>query len=111
MCTVGASCTIPHNVVRNVLVIVIKEIGYEVKYEHEGGINDDRKPGDIIAYNSKRNKNILIDVAMESRSLMAARWAKEWARKKMRLAGDGLMSRMALECPPPTGPPVPERTH
>ena len=59
--------------VRSVLVKAIKEIGYEVKYEHGGGLNDDRKPGDIIAYNWKRNKNILIDVAMESRSPMKLR--------------------------------------
>ena len=73
MCTVSVSCTLRHNVVRSVLVKAIKEIGYEVKYEHGGGLNDDRKSEDIITYNWKRNENFLIGVAMESRSPMKLR--------------------------------------
>ena len=67
MSTDGTSCTLRHHEVRSFLAKAIKKVRYYVEYKHEGGLNDDRKPGDIIACNWKGNKHLLIVVAITNR--------------------------------------------
>ena len=64
MCIGGASCTLRHNEVRSTLAKALENAGYETGFEHGGGLNDERKPGDIIAYNWKGTKHLLVDVAV-----------------------------------------------
>ena len=64
MCIGGASCTLRHNEVRSTLAKALGNAGFETGYEHGGGLNDGRKPGDIIAYNWKGTKHLLVDVAV-----------------------------------------------
>ena len=64
MCIGGASCILLHNEVRSTLAKALGNAGYETGYEHRGELNDGRKPGDIIAYNWKGTKHLLVDVAV-----------------------------------------------
>ena len=64
MCTGGASCSLRHNEVRGVLAKALDNAGFETGYEHGGGLNDERKPGNLIAYNWKGTKHLLVDVAI-----------------------------------------------
>ena len=64
MCTGGASCHLRHNEVRSVLAKALDSAGFETGYEHSGGLDDERKPGDIIAYNWKGTKHLLVDVSV-----------------------------------------------
>ena len=49
---------------RDVVGKAFQAIGYEIGYEHGGGLQDGRKPGDVIVYNWKNRKHLLIDVAI-----------------------------------------------
>ena len=60
----GASCTLRNNEVRGVLAKALDSAGFETGYEHSGGLDDERKPGDIIAYNWKGTKHLLVDVSV-----------------------------------------------
>ena len=53
-----------HNSIRDLLAKAIEKVGYQVGYEHSGGLPDERRPGDIIVYNWTRNKHLLIDVGI-----------------------------------------------
>ena len=64
MCIGGASCHLRHNEVRGVLAKALDSAGFQTAYEHSGGLNDERKPGDIIAYNWKGTKHLLVDVSV-----------------------------------------------
>ena len=64
MCTGGASCILRHNEIRSILAKAIQDAGFKVGYAHGGGLHDDRKPGDIIAFNWKGPKHLLIDVSV-----------------------------------------------
>ena len=64
MCTGGASCILRHNEIRSILAKAIQDAGFKVGYEHGGGLHDDRKSGDIIAFNWKGPKPLLIDVSV-----------------------------------------------
>ena len=64
MCTGGASCHQRHNEVRSVLAKALDSAGFETGYEHSGGLHDERKPGDIIAYNWNGSKHLLVDVSI-----------------------------------------------
>ena len=44
-CVLAKRRTLHHNEARNVLAKAIKEVRYDVKYEHAGGFSDGRKPG------------------------------------------------------------------
>ena len=59
---IRAWCHIRHNEIRSVLAKALDNAGFETGYEHSGGLNDERKPGDIIAYNWKGTKHLLVDV-------------------------------------------------
>ena len=59
--TGGSSCILRQNEIRNILAKVIPDIGLKVGYEHGGGSHDNRKSVDIIAYNWKEPKLLLID--------------------------------------------------
>ena len=39
-------------------------MGFKIGYEHNGGLPDERRPGDIIVYNWKGDKHLLIDVSV-----------------------------------------------
>ena len=64
MCGSGPSRIWRHNSIRNLLAKAIENVGYTVGFEHNGGLPDDRRPGDIIAYNWMGNKHLLIDVGV-----------------------------------------------
>ena len=64
MCKGGASRILRHNEVRDIVGKAFQEIGYEIGFEHGGGLQDGRKPGDVIVYNWKNRKHLLIDVAI-----------------------------------------------
>ena len=64
MCKAGPSRTWRHNSIRNLLAKAIENVGFKVGFEHNGGLPDDRRPGDIIVYNWTRNKHLLIDVGV-----------------------------------------------
>ena len=63
-CGGGSSRLLRHNSVRDVLARAIRDIGCIVDFEHGGGLRDGRRPGDIIVYNWKQDKHLLIDVAI-----------------------------------------------
>ena len=63
MCKAGrASRTWWHNSISNLLAKAIESSGYKIGYEHNGGLTDNRRPGDIIVYNWSGNRHLLIDV-------------------------------------------------
>ena len=64
MCTGGASCHLRHSKVRSVLAKALDNTGFKTGYEYSGGLNDERKPSDIIAYNWKGTKHLLLDVSV-----------------------------------------------
>ena len=92
MCTGGISRILRLNEVRNIVGKAFKDIGYEIGFEHGGGLLDGRKPGDVIFYYWKNRKHLLIDVAVTNpfaatnhphlfaNGLVDA--AKDWEQKK-----------------------------
>ena len=64
MCKSGPSRIWRHNSIRDLLAKAIENVGYQVGYEHSGGLPDERRPGDIIVYNWTRDKHLLIDVGV-----------------------------------------------
>ena len=63
MCKGGPSRTWRHKI-RDLVAKAIENVGYRVGLEHNGGLPDERKPGDIIVYNWSRDKHLLIDVGI-----------------------------------------------
>ena len=64
MCGSGPSRIWRHNSIRDLLAKAIENVGFKVGFEHNGGLPDDRRPGDIIVYNWERDKHLLIDVGV-----------------------------------------------
>ena len=64
MCGSGPSRTWRHNSLRNLLAKAIESVGFKIGYEHNGGLHDGRKPGDIIVYNWGIDKHLLVDVGV-----------------------------------------------
>ena len=64
MCGSGPSRTWRHNSLRNLLAKAIEGVGFKIGYEHNGGLHDGRKPGDIIVYNWNGDKHLLVDVGI-----------------------------------------------
>ena len=64
MCGSGPSRTWRHNSLRDLLAKAIESVGFNIGYEHNGGLPDDRRPGDIIVYNWNGDKHLLIDVSV-----------------------------------------------
>ena len=66
ICKGGASRILRYNEVRDIIGKAFKDIGYDIGYEHGGGLLDGSKPGDVIVYNWKNRKHLLIDVEVTS---------------------------------------------
>ena len=64
MCKGGPSRILRHNALRDTLAKAIKYAGFTIELEHGGGLDDGRKPGDIIVYNWRERKHLLIDVGV-----------------------------------------------
>ena len=41
-----------------------RDVGFKTDIEHGGGLGDERRPGDIIIYNWRDGRHLLIDVAV-----------------------------------------------
>ena len=64
MCSGGCSRTMRHNTVRDLIAKAVRDLGYRTDIEHGGGLGDQRRPGDVIVYNWREGKHLLIDVAV-----------------------------------------------
>ena len=64
ICGGGSSRFIRHNTMRNIIAKAARDVGFSTDLEHGGGLGDDRKPGDVILYNWRDGRHLLIDVAV-----------------------------------------------
>ena len=64
ICGSRLSRTWRHNSLRDLLAKAIESVGLQIGYEHNGGLPDNRRPGDIIVYNWNGDKHLLIDVSV-----------------------------------------------
>ena len=64
MCSGGCSRNMRHNTVRDLIAKAAIDLGYRTDFEHGGGLGDHRRPGDVIVYNWRDGKHLLIDVAV-----------------------------------------------
>ena len=64
MCGGGASRNLRHNNVRNIIAKAARDVGFKTGLEHGGGLGDKRRPGDVIVYNWRDGRHLLIDVAV-----------------------------------------------
>lgn len=65
MCGGDEGGILRHNGVRDALYDYAKLAGYKVEKKHEGGLDDERRWGDIIIYNyDGRDRHTLIDVTV-----------------------------------------------
>ena len=64
MCAGGSSRILRHNTLRDTVAKAVREAGLKTDIEHGGGLADKRRPGDVIVYNWKDGKHLLIDVAV-----------------------------------------------
>ena len=52
------------NALRTLLAKAIESVGFNIGYEHNGGLPGDIQPDDIIVYNWKTDKHLLINVSV-----------------------------------------------
>ena len=64
MCGGGTSRCLRHNNIRNTIAKAVRDVGFRTDLEHGGGLGDQRRPGDIIVYNLRNGRDLLIDVAV-----------------------------------------------
>ena len=64
MCGGGHSRTFRHNTIRDIIAKAARDVGCTTDIEHGGGLGDERRPGDVIIYNWRDGKHLLIDVAV-----------------------------------------------
>ena len=64
MCGGGSSRVLRHNTIRNILAKAVRDVGFRTDIEHGRGLGDQRRPGDIIVYNWREGRHLLIDVAV-----------------------------------------------
>ena len=64
MCGGGTSRVLRHNNTRNIIAKAARDVGFRTDLEHGGGLGDQRRPGDIIVYNWRDGRHLLIDVAV-----------------------------------------------
>ena len=64
MCGGGHSRILRHNTIRNIISKAARDVGFTTDIEHGGGLGDERRPGDVIIYNWRENRHLLIDVAV-----------------------------------------------
>ena len=60
----GHSRILRHNTERDVIAKAARKVGYKTDIEHGGGLRDQRRPGDVIIYNWREWRHLLIDVAV-----------------------------------------------
>ena len=63
-CPGAGSTRIRHDAVRDIVLKAFQNVGYTAKIEHSGDLGDKRRPGDVIVYNWKGSKHLLIDIAV-----------------------------------------------
>ena len=63
-CHGGYSTSLRHHAVRNLIGRACTQAGFEVDYEHGGGLKDGRRPGDVRVKSWKLGKDLLIDCAV-----------------------------------------------
>ena len=64
MCSGGHSRTLRHDTVRDIVARAARDVGFKTDLEHGGGLGDQRRPGDVIIYNWRAGRHLLIDVAV-----------------------------------------------
>ena len=64
MCGGGTSRNLRHNNIRNIIAKAVRDVGFSTDFEHEGGLRDQRRPGDVIVHNWRDGRHLLIDVAV-----------------------------------------------
>ena len=64
MCGGGSSRVVRHNTTRNTIAKAVRDVGFRTDIEHGGGLGDQRRPGDVIVYNWRDGRHLLIDVAI-----------------------------------------------
>ena len=64
MCGGGSSKILRHNNMRNIIAKAARDVGFNTDIEHGGGLGDQRRPGDVIVYNWRDGRHLLIDVAV-----------------------------------------------
>ena len=67
MCGEGASRILRHNTMRNIIAIAAKaarDVGYKTDHEHGGGLDDQRRPEDVIIYIWNIGRHLLIEVTV-----------------------------------------------
>ena len=64
MCAGGHSRVFRHNNSRDIIARAARDVGLKTDLEHGGGLRDQRRPGDVIIYNWRDDRHLLIDVAV-----------------------------------------------
>ena len=64
MCGGGSSRVVRHSTTRKTIAKAVRDIGFRTDIEHGGGLGDQRRPGDVIVYNWRDGRHLLIDVAI-----------------------------------------------
>ena len=64
MCGGGSSRILRHNIMRNIIAKAARDVGFKTDFEHGGGLGDHRRSGDVIVYNWRNGRHLLIDVAV-----------------------------------------------
>lgn len=64
MCAGGHSRVLRHDTTRNIVAKAARDAGCFTDIEYGGGLRDHRRPGDVIIYNWRDGRHLLIDVAV-----------------------------------------------
>ena len=59
-----SSRNLRHNTIRDIIAKAARNVGFTTGIEHGGGLGYQRRPGDVIVYNWREGKYLLIDVAV-----------------------------------------------
>ena len=64
ICGGGPSRVLRHNTIRDIIAKAARDVGLNTDIEHGGGLGDQRRPGDVVIYNWREGRHLLIDVAV-----------------------------------------------
>ena len=66
MCGVGSLRILRHSNIRNIIAKqkAARDVGFKTDIEYGGGLGDKKRPGDVIVYNWRNGRHLLIDVAV-----------------------------------------------
>ena len=64
ICDSGTLKVLRHNNKPNFIAKAARDVGFRTDFEHGGGLGDHRKPGDVIVYDWREGRHLLIDVAI-----------------------------------------------